>query len=339
MFEALNSCPHNSSVIAATLRALAPCTYIRAGPRLALVLCLALSPGGQAPAADSVLYTRAEDVIYGRKYGTALTLDVLVPKGKTNGLGVIRVVSGGWSSSHEAVDPDWVADLLRRGYKVFVVVHGSPPKFDIPEIVEDLHRAVRFIRHNGAKWRIAPDRLGIMGGSAAGHLSLVVSLAGRPGVPEAKDPVDRESSRVQAVACFFPPTDFLNYGEPGRDVFKALESELSDLRAPFDFQEFDPQTRCFRRISDPERRLAIAKEISPVTYVTPNAPPTLLIHGDADNIVPLQQSRILEQKLRAAGVPVKLVIKPGAGHGWPGIRDDVATIGDWFDQHLLGRKP
>src|SRR5262245_30915472 len=79
-------------------------------------------------------FTRREDVIYGRKHGTALTMDVFTPKKDANGLGVIFVVSGGWFSAHEGIGPGLVKPLLDRGYTVFAVVHGSQPKFTIPEV-------------------------------------------------------------------------------------------------------------------------------------------------------------------------------------------------------------
>jgi acetyl esterase/lipase len=277
-------------------------------------------------------------VIYGRKYGVALTLDVFTPK-PANGAALVYVVSGGWYSSHEAIQLAFFQEFLNRGYTVFTVVHGSQPKFTIPEVAEDLHRALRFIRHEAALYRIDPNRIGILGGSAGGHLSLLMGTSGRPAAPGAKDPVDRESSRVQAVACFFPPTDFLNYGKAGRDVFQALEEELANFRAPFDFQESVPGTGQFRKIEDLEKRRQIAREISPVTHVSADDPPALIIHGDADTLVPIQQAEILKQKLEEARVPVKLVTKPGAGHGWPDLLKDLSAFADWFDTHLKKTEP
>ena len=95
---------------------------------------------------------------------------------------------------------------MRRGYTVFAVVHGSQPKYTIPEILLDMHRAVRFIRSHAEEYDVDPERIGITGGSAGGHLLLMQATAGDLGNSNAKDPVDRASSRVQAVACFFPPT-------------------------------------------------------------------------------------------------------------------------------------
>ena len=171
-------------------------------------------------------FKRTEDVIYGRKYGTALTMDVFTPK-EQNGAAVVFVVSGGWYSSHDNISAGFINEFLKRGYTVFTVVHGSQPKFTIPEILEDMNRSVRFIRSKANDYRISPDRIGISGASAGGHLSLMQGTAGTTGNASAKDPIDRESSRVQAVACFFPPTDFLNYGKPGeiaigRGVLKTI---------------------------------------------------------------------------------------------------------------------
>lgn len=304
----------------------------RSGIRIAMVLTLVTACAGYA--ADPSTFTRVEDVIYGRKYGVALTMDVFTPKQKANGAAVIYVMSGGWFSAHEMINPVLFEPLLEHGYTVFAVVHGSQPKFTIPEIMEDMHRAVRFIRFNADRFHIDPNRIGITGGSAGGHLSLMIGMSGKPGAVDAKDPVDRVSSRVQAVACFFPPTDFLNYGHPGRDVFKALQEELGPFKAPFDFVEFDPKTKQFVLIRDEEKRRQIAREISPVTHVTKDAPPTLILHGDADKLVPIQQSEEMKTKLEACGVPVKLVVKPGAGHGWADWTKDIAVFADWFDTYI-----
>ena len=159
--------------------------------------------------------TRTEDVIYGRKFGVALTMDVFTPpKDKANGKGVIWCVSGGWVSGKPG-GVGQARELVDRGYVVFAVVHGSQPKFTIPEVLEDMHRAVRFIKFNAKKYNVDPDKLGIAGGSAGGHLSLMQGNAFKDGNPKANDPIDRESSKIAVIACFYPPTDFLNYGKEG----------------------------------------------------------------------------------------------------------------------------
>jgi acetyl esterase/lipase len=291
-----------------------------------------LGGAGSAPAADEAPYTRTEDVIYGRKWGMALTLDVFAPKKDANGAAVIWVVSGGWFSSHDGVNPGFAREFLRRGYTVFEVVHGSQPKFTIPEAVEDMKRSVRFIRFHAKDYHIDPDRIGVSGGSAGGHLSLMLGTTGGPGDPKAKDPVDRVSSRVQAVACFFPPTDFLNYGE--KDKVALGRGTLSAFRAPFDFHEQDPKTHAFVPITDEARVLEIGKRISPIYHISADTPPTLIMHGDADKLVPIQQAETFLDKLKEAGVPAKLVVKKGAQHGWADIGKDLTIFADWFDKYL-----
>src|SRR5579875_2758020 len=96
-----------------------------------------LLAAGTLRAEDDSAYTRTRDVIYGRKAGLALTMDVIAPKEKPNGLGIIFIVSGGWRSHPGAIRPEMYAPFLRHGYTVFAVVHGTQPKFTIPEIVED----------------------------------------------------------------------------------------------------------------------------------------------------------------------------------------------------------
>src|SRR4029077_734547 len=144
-------------------------------------------------AADEPIFTRQEDVIYGRKFGTALTMDVFTPRKEANGAAVIFAVSGGWFSSHASVNSGMCTEFVKRGYTVFAVVHGSQPKYTIPEILQDLHRAVRYIRTHARDHKVDPDRLGIYGGSAGGHLSLMQGTTGTKGDPKAKDPIDRAS--------------------------------------------------------------------------------------------------------------------------------------------------
>jgi acetyl esterase/lipase len=285
---------------------------------VALLLCL--NSWGQSGAE----FTRTEDVIYGRKFGTALTLDVFQPA-KTNGIGVIFMVSGGWFSSHEAINPGFFRPLLDRGYAVFAVVHGSQPKFTIPEIEVDIHRAVRFIRHNAGRFGVDPNRFGITGGSAGGHLTLTMATQGAKGDPDAKDPIDRESSEIQCAACLFPPTDFLNYGKPGEDAVGV--GTLKGFKAAFG-----------PRSDTAEDRQKLGREISPIYFVHSNLPPILIIHGDADKLVPIYQSEMFVKRCREVGSEAKLVVREGKSHGWPDMSKDLALLADWFDEHLRGIK-
>ncbi len=289
---------------------------------IGLLILWAGTASAQAPAQDA--FKRIEDVVYGRKFGTALTLDAFRPD-KANGCAVLFMVSGGFFSSHDAINPVFYRALLDRGYTVFAVVHGSQPRFFIPEIEQDIHRAVRFVRHNAARFEINPDKLGITGASAGGHLSLTMATQGGPGNADAKDPVDRESSAVQAVACFFPPTDFLNWGKPGEDgVGYGPTAQFKPAFGP--------------RSDTPEGREVLGKEISPINYVTPRMPPTLVIHGDADKLVPIYQAEIFKKRCEEMGAPFKLIVREGKDHGWKEMADDMKIFADWFDEHLRGLK-
>jgi len=293
-------------------------------PRFLAVLCFCLllvPAGAQTPQAE---ITRIEDVVYGRKFGVALTLDVIKPA-KPNGFAIVSMISGGWFSNHDLINPKGYAPFLDRGYTVFAVCHGCQPKFTIPEIAQDIHRSIRFIRHNAANWGIDPDHIGITGGSAGGHLSLTIGTQGGPGKADAKDPVDRESSAVQAVACFYPPTDFLNYGSGGEDAVGV--GTLADFKGAFG-----------SGADTPEGRQQLGRQVSPIYFITPQLPPTLIFHGDADKLVPKQQSETFVARATAAGATAKLVIKPGAAHGWGNQAADMVSMADWFDEYLRGIK-
>ena len=289
-----------------------------------LIACLALIATA-VHGEDTPEFKRSEDVIYGRKFGTALTLDVFQPM-KPNGAALVWVVSGGWYSSHDGINAGFCAPFLKRGYTVFAVVHGSQPKFTISEIEPDIHRAVRFIRHNAAKFGVKPDQLGIYGGSAGGHLTLTLATQGGPGEAGAKDPVEAESSVVQCAACFFPPTDFLNYSKEGENAIGV--GTLKEFKPAFGV-----------KLDTPEEREKLGREISPIYFVHSNMPPILIIHGDADKLVPIFQSQRFVERCAAVSSPAKLIVREGKVHGWPGMDKDLEIFADWFDEHLRHRQP
>jgi acetyl esterase/lipase len=276
-----------------------------------------------------------DDVIYGRKSDLALTMDVFTPA-KQNGAAIVHLANGGWHNAHG--EPQNFAELLKRGYTVFRVLVASEPKFTVLEQRPDVARAVRFIRAHAEEFHIDPNRIGIEGASSGGHLSLLHAMGGDDGNPQAPDPVDRASSRVQAAAVFFPLTDLVNYGAP--DAVQIDVGPIPYHRASFDFEEYDPKIRAFVKVTDPARRRELLKEGSPITYVTKDSPPTLILHGDKDEIVPLQQGEVLIAKLKEAGVPAKLVVHKDGGHPWPDFwRVDSPQLADWFDQYLKPSPP
>jgi len=245
-------------------------------------------------------FKRTEDVVYGRKFGTALTMDVIEPF-TPNGFGMVFVVSGGWRSNHSSIVPKNFGKLLERGYTVFAVVPSSQPRFTIPEIVEDVKLALKVIRTDAGKWKIDGQKIGISGFSAGCHLSLMMV------------------ETVQSVACFFPPTDFLNWGKAG--VNGVGVGPVAGYR-----DAFGPKAGTEE----------LGKQVSPIYQVNDQTPPVLLIHGDSDRTVPLQQSEIYVERLKQLGVRHKFVVMPGKDHGWGTIYDDFTLLADWFDQTLRG---
>lgn len=288
-----------------------------------------------AQAQDTMAFSQQE-VIYGRKDGLAMTMLVLTPA-KGNQRGIVSIVSGNWISSMRRMDR-WIDAskiYLKHGYSVFLVVHGSQPRYSLQDASGDIKRAVQFIRYNAAQYKISPDHLGVLGHSSGGHLSLMAGLADNAGNPAASDPVERASGKVQAVACFFPPTDFLNYGMQGiKPAQQKRFLQTLGVLGAFTFTEYDSTKKIYVEVTDSARTLAIAKSMSPAQLVTPDDPPVMIWHGDKDVIVPLQQSQLLQQRMEAAKLPVVLKIKPGGQHGWKDILEDEKDFVAWFDKHL-----
>lgn len=275
---------------------------------------------------------RIRDVIYGHKFGTALTMDVLKPA-KPNGIGIVFVLSGGWHSDISMIEKrrKHFHYFTDRGQTVFLVIHGSAPKFQVNEVIQDVHRAVRFIRFHAADYGVDPNRLGISGMSSGGHLSLSIGTGvGRPMLPDTVqkntiavvDPADLVSSRVQAVACFFPPTDLVNFGNPGR-----LFVECDTVKRYWPQFGVDGKSRV--------EKLSVMQKLSPYNAISNDDPPTLILHGTVDPIIPLEQSERFITQLKKAGVPAQLIIHQGGAHGWDETwESDLGVLADWFEKYL-----
>jgi acetyl esterase/lipase len=212
---------------------------------------------------------------------------------------------------------------------------GCQPRYTIPDEISDLKRSVRFIRYHAKEYGIDADKIGITGSSSGGHLSLMIATADDITDSKSTDPVDKVSSRVQAVAVFFPPTDFINYGRVNTSG-KINEAGLvmAKVAAAFDFKEWNNATGTYVSITDTERRLSIAKEISPINFVSADDPPVMIIHGDKDYLVPTQQSESIIEKFKEAKVPYQFIIKEGGSHGWKNMEVDEKNFLEWFDKYL-----
>jgi len=257
------------------------------------------------------------DVVYGHKDGMALTFDVFKPK-RQNGAAVIFMVSGGWVSAWipPAQAVSRYEELLNKGFTVITLRHGSSPKYLIPDIVADVRRGIRFIRYNAKQWGIDPNRLGVYGGSAGGHLSLMIGTASDNGDPNGKEDFLKESDRVAAVVAYFPPVDL-------RQITRGLNPPpTGTVLDRFPALNFEKEK---------------AADYSPLLFVTPDDPPTLLIHGDKDELVNISNSQIIFDAFKKNNVKTDFITIPGAGHGFGGedAKRAMALTVNWFEQTLL----
>lgn len=275
----------------------------------ALLLAALSSP--PARAADAIEIT--PDVVYGHKDGMALTYDVFRPKDNANGLGVLFMVSGGWYSNWAPPESrqGFFKPMLDRGFTVFAVRHGSAPRYKVPEAVADVRRAVRHVRLHAADYRVDPERLGVYGMSAGGHLSLMLATTADAGDPAAKDEVLRQSSRVAAAVAYFPPSDLRAW----------VAGDDPKMRTDYPALQFEA---------------GLADDVSPLLHVSSDDPPTLLIHGDKDLLVPIEHSRNQLAAMEKAGAPCQLITIEGAAHGFKGEDAERAVKAqvEWFEKYL-----
>ena len=278
-----------------------------------------------------------EELIYGRKDGIALTMLHLKPKGNSNEKTVIWVMAGSWYSSYQQVERSVRPSsmYLDKGFNVFLVILGSQPRYAIPDEINDVKRAVRYIRYNADKFKIDPNKFGIHGGSAGGHLSLAVAMADENIDTAANDPVDRVSSRVQAAAVLYPPTDFMNWGVTGGNMVNAGDLlKGAGVYGAFDYRVWNNKTRTFDFVKDSSERNKMGRESSPIYAISSDDPPVFIIHGDADKTVPIQQSEIFVAKLKEVGVQNKFIIKKGGDHNPNDMMPELKDFVDWFDKNL-----
>jgi len=285
---------------------------------------------------NNINFSKSE-IIYGRKDGMALTMTMLKPVQPANGKAIICVLSGNWVSSERMKEAfSSRSDLyLEKGYTLFGVMVGSQPQYTIPDQIIDLKRAVRFIRYNADQYGIDADHIGITGSSSGGHLALMIATADDISIAKSFNPVDKVSARVQAAAVFYPPTDFINFGRINTSgTINQAGLVITGVAAAFDFKVWNDTTRTFVQVTNTEKRLQIAREISPINAVSSDDPPVLIIQGDKDILVPMQQAESMIAELKEAKVKCNLIIKEGGGHGWKNREIEEKNFVDWFDRYL-----
>lgn len=255
-------------------------------------------------------------------------LDLFLPeKGKGPYPLIIYIHGGGWiSGSRKGCEASF---LTKYGYMVACPSYRLSTEAKFPAQIHDVKAAIRWLRANAGKYDLDPNRFGVWGPSAGGHLTALVGTSG--GVPAIEGNVGvAGSSRVQAAVDWFGPTDFL-----AKEVLN-MSGKVDMNKTDIEYYGSNEKTAATFLIGgqltqNPEK----VKAANPIIYVSPDDPPFLVIHGTADGTVPYNQSVILYEALNDSGVDVTFITAEGLGHGWD-LPDDPymnATI-EFFNKHL-----
>jgi acetyl esterase/lipase len=290
------------------------CLFLAAG----IGLYFALSPAGLATVQEPV----HADLVYASAGDRVLTLDLYLPQDAPAPVPLIVWVHGGaWRTGSKA-NPRPALSLLERGYAVATIGYRLSQEATFPAQIQEVKAAVRWLRAHAGPYGLDSDRFGAFGPSAGGHLVALLGTAGHVEEWEIGDHLNW-SSRVQAVVSWFGPSDFLRMNDmPGAMDHDAPDSPESQL------------------VGAPIREHPhLARRASPITYITPGAPPFLLMHGDRDALVIPNQSELLHEALVRAGVASTLHILPGLGHGGAGWDEHLPLVHAFLDLHLKTGTP
>ncbi len=263
-----------------------------------MVSCAAYAP----PRKGEKIY---RNVLFASPQGQALHMDLYVPQSDKPAPVVLWIFGGSWKFGSKGFHVN-VRDLTGSGIAVAAIQYRLSGTAPYPAQLEDCRAAAQWLRTNGLQYGIDPQRIGVSGESAGGHLAaLLGTIEGAP--------------RIRAVCALYPPTDLVTLGRK-----YASPEKLSNID---------------KLLGGPiESKLALAAEGSPVNHVSPASPPFLLIHGAQDTLVPLEQSEKLQRKLTRAGVESRLIVVPGKGHWFVLDEQQVGEVAKFFQSHFT-QKP
>jgi acetyl esterase/lipase len=265
-------------------------------------------------------------ITYGKGGEKNLKLDLARPE-QSSGLlpAIVYIHGGGWQGGSRDTYHNDIQEAARRGYVAVTISYrltdpdkNHKPKHPFPAQVEDVKCAVRWLRANADKYHVDPNRIGATGGSAGGHLSLMLGVLGESNKFEGTGGHPGVSSRVQAVVNYFGPTDLIQLSASSKRVAEILDVLLD---------------------GPPEKQAASYRAASPITYVAKNDPPILTVHGTADPVVPVEQATEFDAAMKKAGASHQLMLLEGEGHGFkePAAKKAQDATFKFFDEHLKNK--
>lgn len=292
---------------------------------LTFIVCLATL--SSSCTAETPAYRAETNIVYGTVDGKALTLNAFLPENQGSPAPVIVDIHGGWWYAGDKADQiehvngwQW---FKRHGIAVFSIEYRLGQNGGFPENIRDCRNAIRFIRKNAERFHIDPNRIDVTGGSAGGHLSLMVAM-----VPENFSDggplpgLENISANVSGSFSFIPPTDFVRFwGQGPNDVVTNSDGKISfrgkDDKIPYDSR---PRLRVlFHGVTpDTDTGRALYETMSPSGHVGKDLPPLLICDGEKDPIVPGLHGKALYEKLHAAGADAVYWMTPNGSHGFPG---------------------
>ena len=256
------------------------------------------------------------DVVYARTPQKQLLLDLHIPAGSGPFPVVLYIHGGGWSSGSKDNPP--VERLVRRGYAVASINYRLSHEAKFPAQIHDCKAAVRWLRANARQYSLDTSKIVAWGGSAGGHLVALLATSGGVQALEGDLGNPAESSRVQGAIDFFGPTDFFQLNAARK--YKRPDTDST------------PEARLVGGLLSQHRDAVVAA--NPITYLTKDDPPLLILHGDQDDLVPPHQSELLAGAAKQAGVSVQYHLLPARGHGFRTGRDVDSYVDQFLASHL-----
>lgn len=246
------------------------------------------------------------DVVYGHADGVDLKLDLARPRCGTGPFPAVVCIHGGaWQGGSKTDFRGQIKQFAENGYVAASVEYRMAPAHKWPAEIEDVKCSVRYLRAHAGELNIDPDWIFVTGASAGGHLALLLGLTDPKDGLEGSGGYPEQSSRVRAVANFFGPTDMRQWSIQAPEGTPEHAAALENTRLILE-----------NFLGTSDRNAPVVAEASPITHLDAGDSPIITFHGDKDDIVPVEQARLLHAALEKAGVRQKLVVMGGEGHGW-----------------------